>query len=212
MARFRRARTEEKKKQREQDIINSALVICDERGLDAVSFESVAQYLGLTRPLIYSYFRTREELIAAMLDREIRAWTDDLVITMAPLNGSSADEIADAWTGCMSRHVRLATLCAARNVMAADGVSNESNQRLVARMAASKDAALAALDRVMGTLDRETGSVFYDMQMSLAVGLESLRGLTRSAAECMTIYSRSVRGALRQYNKAPAEPVRQAIE
>lgn len=205
MARFRRARTEENKKQREQDIINAALALCDERGLEAVTFEAVAQRLGLTRPLIYSYFRTREELIAAMLDREIDEWTEDLVVTMAPLGGSSSDDIADAWTGCMSRHARLVTLCAARNAMAADGVSKEANQRLADRMAASKDAALAALNRAMGTLDRETGSVFYDMQMSLAVGLESLRGLTRSAAECMSIYSRSVRGALRQYTKSQSE-------
>ncbi|MFI1988903.1 TetR/AcrR family transcriptional regulator [Actinoplanes sp. NPDC020271] len=54
---------------RRPEILDAALAIVTERGLDALSMRSVAQRLGLTPMALYGYFRSKEELLDAILGR-----------------------------------------------------------------------------------------------------------------------------------------------
>ena len=54
---------------RRPEILDVALAIADERGLDAVSMRAVAQRLGLTPMALYGYFRSKEELLDGLVGR-----------------------------------------------------------------------------------------------------------------------------------------------
>ncbi|BCY12223.1 TetR/AcrR family transcriptional regulator [Actinoplanes sp. L3-i22] len=54
---------------RRPEILDATLEIVTERGLDALSMRSVAQRLGLTPMALYGYFRSKEELLDALLGR-----------------------------------------------------------------------------------------------------------------------------------------------
>ncbi len=54
---------------RRPEILDATLEIVAERGLDAISMRSVAQRLGLTPMALYGYFRSKEELLDAVLGR-----------------------------------------------------------------------------------------------------------------------------------------------
>jgi AcrR family transcriptional regulator len=51
-------------------VLDTALTIAVEHGLAMVSMESVAKALGVTRPVIYACYASREEMIGALLERE----------------------------------------------------------------------------------------------------------------------------------------------
>ncbi len=51
-------------------VLDAALNLAVERGIHAVSMEAVAQQLGVTKPVIYSCFSSREELLNTLLERE----------------------------------------------------------------------------------------------------------------------------------------------
>lgn len=55
---------------RRPQILDAALSLAAGRGTRAISMEAVAQQLGVTKPVIYSCFASREELLAALLERE----------------------------------------------------------------------------------------------------------------------------------------------
>lgn len=57
------------KDSRRPEILDAALAIADERGLDAVSMRAVAQRLGLTPMALYGYFRNKEELLDGLVGR-----------------------------------------------------------------------------------------------------------------------------------------------
>jgi AcrR family transcriptional regulator len=57
------------KDSRRPEILDAALAIADERGIDAVSMRAVAQRLGLTPMALYGYFRNKEELLDGVLGR-----------------------------------------------------------------------------------------------------------------------------------------------
>jgi AcrR family transcriptional regulator len=55
---------------RRPQVLDAALAIAIERGVRAVTIGAVAERLNVTRPVIYSCFADRVELLHALLDRE----------------------------------------------------------------------------------------------------------------------------------------------
>ncbi len=55
---------------RRPQILDAALKLAVEQGTRSVSMEAVAQQLGVTKPVVYSCFTSREELLTALLARE----------------------------------------------------------------------------------------------------------------------------------------------
>ncbi|HEX4302527.1 MAG TPA: helix-turn-helix domain-containing protein [Rhizomicrobium sp.] len=58
--------------QRHAQILDSAVALIVARGLSSCSLEEVAAEAGISKPLIYKYFSSREELLKAILEREYR--------------------------------------------------------------------------------------------------------------------------------------------
>lgn len=57
------------KDSRRPEILDAALAVAAERGLDGVSMRAVAQHLDLTPMALYGYFRSKDELLDAVLGR-----------------------------------------------------------------------------------------------------------------------------------------------
>ncbi len=60
---FQRARSKEQFEQREADIINSAMALYEQFGFEEVTFSKISETTKFTRPTIYSYFKTKEEIM-----------------------------------------------------------------------------------------------------------------------------------------------------
>ena len=70
----RRARSDAAKAARRQDIIDAAVSCLAERGADAVSMQDIATSCELTKPALYTYFPTREELLFAVYRHLLNGW------------------------------------------------------------------------------------------------------------------------------------------
>lgn len=55
---------------RRPQILDAALKLASESGIRAVNMEAVAQVLGVTKPVVYACFTSREDLLNALLERE----------------------------------------------------------------------------------------------------------------------------------------------
>ena len=55
---------------RRPQVLDAALKLAVQRGSQAVSMEAVAQQMGVTKPVVYACFGSREELLDALLARE----------------------------------------------------------------------------------------------------------------------------------------------
>ncbi|MDB5974711.1 MAG: transcriptional regulator, TetR family domain protein [Nevskia sp.] len=55
---------------RRPQVLDAALKLAVARGSHAVSMEAVAQAMGVTKPVVYACFASREELLEALLARE----------------------------------------------------------------------------------------------------------------------------------------------
>jgi AcrR family transcriptional regulator len=67
-------------------VLDAALAIAVTRGPAAVSMTALAEHLGVTKPVVYACFATRDEVLRALLDREERRLLDG-VLAAVPTGG-----------------------------------------------------------------------------------------------------------------------------
>lgn len=70
--------TAEKKEERKNEIIDACAEIYREKGFHGVTLKEISTQTSFTRPAIYTYFETKDEILLALLDREYESWIKDL--------------------------------------------------------------------------------------------------------------------------------------
>lgn len=75
---FQRARTKEQVETRVEEIIQACKSIYEKQGYDAVNIKAISEKISCTRPAIYKYFKTKEEIMMELLKREYLSWKEEL--------------------------------------------------------------------------------------------------------------------------------------
>lgn len=63
---------------RREQLLDAALRIGVRRGFNEITMGNVAKACGVTRPVVYSQFRNRQDLVRALFDREVAGALTDL--------------------------------------------------------------------------------------------------------------------------------------
>ena len=67
---------------RRPQVLDAALQLATGRGVRGVSMEAVAQQLGVTKPVVYACYASREELLTALLAREEQKLFDGVMAAL----------------------------------------------------------------------------------------------------------------------------------
>ncbi len=76
---FQRARTKEQIEERQWDIIKACDYLFDEGGYEKVNIKSISEMTTLTRSSIYTYYKTKDEIILDLLSYELVEWKEELL-------------------------------------------------------------------------------------------------------------------------------------
>lgn len=96
---WKRARTPDQQAQRRQEILEAACKLFGELDFEKVSLNAIAREAKLSKPSIYLYFQTREEVLMEIFFDVLRQWVDNSVAAFRALpNGATANQLADTWT------------------------------------------------------------------------------------------------------------------
>ena len=82
---------------------NEILDACEKRyrtqGFYGVNIKEISSELSMTRPAVYNYFQTKEEILLGLLIREFSVWTDELSAVLQQMKkcirGQLAELLAD---------------------------------------------------------------------------------------------------------------------
>ncbi|MEV7792889.1 TetR/AcrR family transcriptional regulator [Streptomyces sp. NPDC087512] len=80
---------------REQQMLDAAVRIFGQRGYTAASMDEIAELAGVSKPLVYLYLNSKEDLFTACIRREARALTEAVRAGVRP--GLAPD--AQLWSG-----------------------------------------------------------------------------------------------------------------
>ncbi len=94
---YQRARTDEQINDRIYEIVDAAKQIYDEFGYEGLNFSRISAYTNFTRPNIYKYFRTKDEILLVILKDEYEKYMISFISKFEADKEYSAKEIAQIW-------------------------------------------------------------------------------------------------------------------
>jgi len=109
---FKRARSEDQIQDRIQEIVNAASIIYNSVGYEGLSFSAISEYTKFTRPNIYKYFKTKEEILLLIMIKDFKSWILTLSKSFKINKLYSIYEIGEIWTDTILEHERLIELYA----------------------------------------------------------------------------------------------------
>ncbi|MDD4222269.1 MAG: TetR family transcriptional regulator [Candidatus Methanomethylophilus sp.] len=163
---YRRARTEEQIADRCDGIIAAAADIYACEGYDAVTFQAIASQTPFTRPSIYRYFQTREEVMLELLRRDYAGWYADLQRVFAADTMASREEFCRLLAGTIGSHQRMLALISI-NLRAIETESRP--ERLQGFKRLCRDSMAYLLSRVAVYFPRSTVQARDDFSQALMV-------------------------------------------
>ena len=99
---FRRARSEEQKRQRIQEIKDTVDSLFMEKPYHEITLTVISEKLGLTRANLYSYFSTKEEIFLELCADKRDAYYDALMTAFPQDCGYSVEVMAEVWAGILN--------------------------------------------------------------------------------------------------------------
>lgn len=74
MPKISEATVAEHRARRLRTLLDAARALVAEEGIEALSLAALARRVGLSRPSLYEYFRSKDDLVAAILEEELPRW------------------------------------------------------------------------------------------------------------------------------------------
>jgi AcrR family transcriptional regulator len=177
------------------ELLTAARDLVRENGPDAVSIAEVARRVGLSRPALYEYFSSRDELLAAILDDEIPRWQAELADAVAA--AGSLSEQVEAHVRTQLRLARDEGHAAA--AIAVHAVAEPALARILTAHRAILDPLTAALGKA-GVDAPELRAYLVQGIVNAAVALIQRRAGNGDLAKPAMIADMAVRQALRGLN------------
>ena len=107
---FQRARTEEQIAGRQREIITVCDAIYREKGYEAVHFKAVSQMTTISRPSIYNYYKTKEEIFLDVLKRDYFKWEEELKFHYKKTPKMTKNEYCSFMTKSLKKHEKYLEL------------------------------------------------------------------------------------------------------
>ncbi len=130
---------------RKEEIIAACETLYQTMGFKEITIKEIADYTSFSRPSIYNYFETKEEIFLALLQKEYERWIAELEEIIAARGVMARAEIAEVLARTLERREQMLKL------MSMNHYDMEANSRME-RLTEFKRAyggSLKAVDRLL---------------------------------------------------------------
>ncbi len=168
---FKRARSKENKEKRFSDILDVSAELYDKLHYSGLTFEEISKKLNITRPAIYKYFRTKDEILVEILFRDLDDLCNDLTNSFDPSKDYAKEEIAAIWTDVMMKNKRIMDVMSLHSSSIEKKISAEYNSGPESVIKGYIQTLKELIKCLVPGIDDDTAKDFILYQFSFAVGL-----------------------------------------
>ena len=115
--------------QRREEIINACEQLYRTMSFKEITLKEIGKITSFSRPTIYNYFETKEEIFLALFQREYDLWNEDLTAILEGNEKLTKAELAEKIASSLAGRDQLLKLLAMNNY---DMEANSRPERLVA--------------------------------------------------------------------------------
>jgi TetR/AcrR family transcriptional regulator len=172
MALRMRARSQEAKAERKEAILAAAAALFAAGDVSTISMAGVAARAGVAKGTPYLYFKTKEELFLALLERDLDDWFDALDAALGYGTGRlQATVLTDLFVSSLADRPALRRLLAVLGAVLEHNVEYDRALRFKSRLAGRISATGALLERRTVFLRPGDGARLLSHLHALTVGL-----------------------------------------
>ena len=130
---------------RREEIINACKELYQKMSFKEITIKEIANYTSFTRPSIYNYFETKEEIFLAILQKEYELWVAELESITDNNETMSREQVAKALAVSLENRALLLKLMSMNHY---DMEANSRMERLV-DFKKAYGASLVAVERLL---------------------------------------------------------------
>ena len=197
---FLRARGEEQKKIRIQQIVDAAASLYAEIGYDKVTFSQIGRKLSFSRLNLYNYYHCKEDIFLTLLLQDIWKMVEDARNTFSgPV--TDRDAFCLAWAELMLRHQRMMALFSIANTVILKDASSDMHRRFRLEMSQTSDELIKLVQELFPKFTPAQAVLFVECESSYALTLypASVEYKNRMHIEVFPDVGRGTRGFVSQY-------------
>ena len=101
--------------QRREEIVGACEKLYQTMNFRDITLKEVSKVTSFSRPTIYNYFQTKEEIFLALYEREYDRWNADLEEILKSDRKYSGEKLADLIAGSLERRAQLLKLLSMNN-------------------------------------------------------------------------------------------------
>ena len=101
--------------QRRAEIVSACEQLYQTMSFKDITLKEVSNVTSFSRPTIYNYFHTKEEIFLALYEREYDRWNADLEVILNSDHQYSGEQLADLIAKSLERRAQLLKLLAMNN-------------------------------------------------------------------------------------------------
>lgn len=171
-----------------------------------IGIKSIAELTSFTRPSIYNYFETKEEIFLALLQRDYESWTSDLE-SLRPLgSGDPEEKFADSVARTLASRERLLRLLSTNTFEMEENCRMENLVEFKRAYGSSVKALRECLLRFVPDMETDEAEAFVSSFLPLVYGTYPYAVVSEKKREAMdeagveyteeSVYTITRRGAL----------------
>ena len=188
---FQRARSEQQKQVRIEDIISIAAEIFDREGFDNLNLSAISEQAGFTRPAIYRYFSGVEEILLNVMLRDLESWSRSIVSAFETDKDYDVPEIAYIWAQSLITRERMLKLYSIFNTILEKRQTVEAMVDFQKSSFLSMDPVKRTINRLFPQATEDQVKSFLDVQMALALGLYQMSHISQAHREAAVLMNQT---------------------
>ncbi len=100
---------------RREEIINACEKLYQTMSFKEITLKEIGNVVPFSRPTIYNYFQTKEEIFLALFEREYDRWNKDLTAILDGHDSMTREQLADAIAASLAGREQLLKLLSMNN-------------------------------------------------------------------------------------------------
>lgn len=167
---FIRARGEEQKEIRRQQIVDAAAALYAEVGYDKVTFSKIGRKVSFTRLNLYNYYQCKEDIFLTLLLQDRWNTLEDAQNTFS---GAVTDRgvFCLAWAEMLLRHQRMMALFSIANTVILKDASSEMHKRFRSEISQISVELVKLVQEMFPAFTPEQAALFVTCESSYAMTL-----------------------------------------
>jgi AcrR family transcriptional regulator len=154
--------TPETVSQRREEIVNACEQLYQTMSFKDITLKEIGKVTSFSRPTIYNYFQTKEEIFLTLFEREYESWNDELESIMNSGENYSGEQVAGLIAGSLEKRAQLLKLLSMNNY----DMESNSREELLASFKTAYGRSLKLFGEIIGKYcpelsDEEAQRVVY---------------------------------------------------